>query len=163
MAGARSVASPRTKLRAGAVGQHRRPAPPVHCGDGERVGDASDTGSLGFRVCQRHLPYIRFPGRPHRRTAPVPDGQVLSVNDDGLDFDPARWETTGRGRIGGGVLTTACLTTTRQASTGQQLSELLPRLSADKAVDVVWTTHSARSAAVLHASHPELWRRLIHL
>jgi len=60
-------------------------------------------------------------------------------------------------------LTTACLTTTRQASTGQQLSELLPRLSADKAVDVVWTTHSARSAAVLHASHPELWRRLIHL
>ena len=44
-----------------------------------------------------------------------------------------------------------------------ELAELLPRLSADRAVDVVRTTHPAHSAAALHASHPELRRRLIHL
>jgi len=44
-----------------------------------------------------------------------------------------------------------------------ELAELLPRLSADRAVDVVRSTHPAHSAAALHASHPEIRRRLLHL
>ena len=44
-----------------------------------------------------------------------------------------------------------------------ELAELLPRLSADRAVDVVRSTHPAHSAAALHASHPETRRRLLHL
>jgi sporulation protein YlmC with PRC-barrel domain len=44
-----------------------------------------------------------------------------------------------------------------------ELAELLPRLSADRAVDVVRSTHPSHSAAALHASHPETRRRLLHL
>jgi sporulation protein YlmC with PRC-barrel domain len=44
-----------------------------------------------------------------------------------------------------------------------ELAELLPRLSADSAVDVVRSTHPAHSAAALHASHPEIRRRLLQL
>ena len=44
-----------------------------------------------------------------------------------------------------------------------ELAELLPRLSADRAVDVVRSTHPAHSAAALHASHPEIRRRLLQL
>jgi hypothetical protein len=44
-----------------------------------------------------------------------------------------------------------------------ELAELLPRLSADRAVDVVRSAHPAHSAAALHASHPETQRRLLHL
>lgn len=43
------------------------------------------------------------------------------------------------------------------------LAELLARLSTDKALDVVRTAPAARSAAALHASHPELRHRLLHV
>src|SRR5512133_175830 len=44
-----------------------------------------------------------------------------------------------------------------------ELAELLPRLSADRAVDVVRSEHPATTAVALHSSHPETRRRLLHL
>jgi Beta-lactamase enzyme family len=55
-----------------------------------------------------------------RRPAQSPIGQVLSLNDDILELDPAQWETTWRkGGVGPGTLALAYLATTR---TGQTMS-----------------------------------------
>jgi hypothetical protein len=52
-----------------------------------------------------------------RRPGLAPIGQVLSVNDDILELDPAQWQTTWRkGGAGPGVLALAYLATTQ---TGQ--------------------------------------------
>jgi hypothetical protein len=57
----------------------------------------------------------------------------------------------------------ATATTAMHRLDASGLAELLARLSTDKAVDVVRTVHPARSAAALHASHPELRHRLLHV
>jgi hypothetical protein len=52
-----------------------------------------------------------------RRPGLSPIGQVLSLNDDILQLDPAQWQTTWyKGGVGGGVLALAYLAKTR---TGQ--------------------------------------------
>lgn len=53
-----------------------------------------------------------------RRPALAPVGRVLSLNDDGLQLDPARWKTTWfKGGSEPGVLTLAFLATTRSGQT----------------------------------------------
>jgi hypothetical protein len=53
-----------------------------------------------------------------RRPAQSPIGQVLSLNDDILELDPAQWETTWRkGGVGPGTLALAYLATTRTGQT----------------------------------------------
>jgi beta-lactamase class A len=49
-----------------------------------------------------------------RRPGPAPIGQLLSLNDDGLQLDPAQWRTTWfKGGSEPGVLTAAFMATTR--------------------------------------------------
>jgi sporulation protein YlmC with PRC-barrel domain len=63
----------------------------------------------------------------------------------------------------GHVVQLATAATALHRLNASDLAHLLARLSADKAVDVVRTSHPAHAAAALHASHPELRHRLLHL
>jgi beta-lactamase class A len=77
-----------------------------------------DLGSLGWfasasDICRAYASLTALTRRPG--LAPI--GQVLSLNDDILELDPAQWETTWRkGEVGAGVLALAYLANAR---TGQ--------------------------------------------
>jgi hypothetical protein len=77
-----------------------------------------EMGGLGWLasasdICRAYASLADLARRP--RLSPI--GQVLSLNDDILQLDPAQWQTTWyKGGVGGGVLALAYLATTR---TGQ--------------------------------------------
>ena len=62
----------------------------------------------------------------------------------------------------GHVVQLSTATTAMHRCDASDLAHLLARLSPEMALDVVRAMHPARSAAALHASHPELRRRLLH-
>lgn len=75
-------------------------------------GDISSPGWIASAsdICRAYVSLIALTRRPGLS----PISQVLSLNDDVLELDPAQWQTTWRkGGYGGGVLTMAYLATTR--------------------------------------------------
>ena len=74
--------------------------------DIDSLGPAASAGD----ICRAYASLATLTRRPGLS----PIGQVLSLNDDGLDLDPAQWRTTWyKGGYGAGVLTLAYLATTR--------------------------------------------------
>ena len=66
--------------------------------------------STGSNTCGVAKP----PAKSARQPDLAPIGRVLSLNDDGLQLDPAQWKTTWfKGGSEPGVLTLAFLATTR--------------------------------------------------
>src|SRR3954454_21418762 len=96
---------------AGAAGRHRRPAPPAR-----RGGDASPGTHLtapvwvasASDICRAYTSLAALTRRPGLS----PIGLVLSLNDLGLDLDPAQWRTTWyKGGVAPGAVSYASLAT----------------------------------------------------
>ena len=99
----------------GAAGQHRGPRTPARPGRGGILDCAAGRQQPGIlRLGQRPVPRLRLPRRPGPPAGLAPIGQLLSLNDDGLQLDPAQWKTTWfKGGSEPGVLTLAFMATTR--------------------------------------------------